>query len=73
MPNTMIRKADFVLPRLNRGLFFDDLDGALGTLDFACHADEAFFRSYGNRFPFSDFKDFHGANVNASSVSVTFF
>ncbi len=67
-----IGKADFVLPRLNRGLFFDDFYGAVWTLYFARHADEAFFRSHSHGLFIVNFKDLHGANVDAGSAPVAF-
>jgi len=52
---------------------FDDLDGAGGTLDFACSANEALVIVYNDRFSISDLEDVYGTYVNACSVSIAFF
>ena len=51
---------------------FDDLDGAVGTLNFASSANQAIIKVYNNRFPFFDLKDIYRAGVNACSFSIAF-
>ncbi len=58
--------------RVKAAVLLDNLDCAFWALNFACSADQAFFRFDGDGFLFFDFVDAYWTRINTRAASCAF-